>query len=85
MNNWQLCPKCNGTGRMQQQYATVTSSFTNCDVCNGAKIISSLTGLPPNHTKIVIKEPLPVINDFEGDILEKRDKTIHEYLLDKNT
>lgn len=48
MNTWQLCPKCNGTGQSNQFDGR---NFTNyCDLCNGAKIISVLTGLPPKNT-----------------------------------
>lgn len=44
-NTWQLCPKCNGTG---QSYSVNLTALTNvCDVCNGTKIISIFTGLPP--------------------------------------
>jgi len=53
---WELCPKCNGQGIVsrppyisgdQQIWTTINSQFI-CDVCNGSKIISSLTGLPTN-------------------------------------
>ena len=38
---WQLCPKCKGKG-------TLTALSVTCDVCNGKKIISINSGLPPN-------------------------------------
>lgn len=42
---WQLCPKCGGdkitwNGILQQN--------TECGVCNGCGVLSTLTGLPPN-------------------------------------
>lgn len=42
---WQNCPHCKGTG--QELYGTHGVSQPICTVCNGAKIISQLTGLPP--------------------------------------
>lgn len=45
---WQLCPKCAGTGTMMQMLpGYVVSTHAICDLCNGKKIISSLTGQPP--------------------------------------
>lgn len=45
---WQKCPVCNGTGRTTP--STYSSNTTDiCSVCKGQKIISQLTGLPPNN------------------------------------
>ena len=41
---WQICPICNGSG-IGQSEATL---MPVCNVCNGKKIISTTTGLPPN-------------------------------------
>lgn len=42
---FEKCPICNGTGK--------DFLGCKCTVCNGKKIISSLTGLPPvNFTEI---------------------------------
>ena len=54
--NWELCPKCSGQGTVnkpphisgdQSTWVSGGSQYM-CDVCNGTKIISSLTGNPPN-------------------------------------
>jgi len=49
--NWQLCPKCNGEGWVMF-YRYINSTNANpkvtCNLCNGYKIISTETGLPPN-------------------------------------
>lgn len=42
---YQKCPICNGTGVIPTP--NITSCFKTCDTCNGKKIISSTTGLPP--------------------------------------
>lgn len=42
---WQKCPICNGEG-----CDTLTSTI--CSVCNGMKIISTVTGLPPERVNI---------------------------------
>lgn len=47
MNNWQLCPKCNGTGMFTCYGHAYTDTGEPCDLCNGHKIIGSFTGKPP--------------------------------------
>lgn len=53
-NQWQICPKCTGQGKvwmMPGQPWVETFSGTGeafeCDVCKGKKIISVITGKPP--------------------------------------
>ena len=41
---YQVCPICKGTGKAGHSWP----NSPVCDVCNGQKIISSLTGMPPN-------------------------------------
>lgn len=51
---WQLCPKCYGTGLLQPPYeirGTAIISGT-CDVCNGAKILAR-----PVTEKIIHRMP----------------------------
>lgn len=45
---WQLCPKCGGEGTIPPGMATINSSAI-CDVCHGQKIISRVTGQPPQQ------------------------------------
>ncbi len=49
--SFQKCPICNGTGVLNSQY----SVNSVCSTCNGAKIISELTGLPPHGVSTIIK------------------------------
>lgn len=44
--SYQKCPLCNGRGIIENSYCE-SSKDNTCSVCNGAKIISQLTGLPP--------------------------------------
>ena len=45
---YQKCPICNGQGTVTNNTIATTSSFSNvCTVCNGTKIISTITGKPP--------------------------------------
>ena len=43
---YQKCPICNGTGIAM----TIQSSNSVCPTCQGKRIISELTGLPPNSS-----------------------------------
>lgn len=60
INEWQLCPKCNGFGgwnkcnyesfiKKHETTAPKEESleYVLCDLCNGKKIISKVNGLPP--------------------------------------
>ena len=54
VNGWQVCPKCLGQGvvwfppnqPMNETFSGNGEPF-KCDLCNGKKIISERTGLPP--------------------------------------
>lgn len=58
INEWQLCPKCNGFGGWNKydydsfikKPSTTEESlqYVICDLCNGKKIISKVNGLPPD-------------------------------------
>lgn len=43
---WQKCPVCNGTGK---NYGGLQWDAI-CPTCNGQRIISEVTGLPPTYT-----------------------------------
>ena len=45
---WQECPVCKGRGEVLRDGFT-NSVFQTCKVCKGARIISKLTGLPPDY------------------------------------
>ena len=63
---YQKCPICNGTGKDPSQFAKVTSP---CTVCKGAKIISELTGLPPQEGQPqAYRSPIIVITGKEAFI-----------------
>lgn len=51
---WQLCPKCNGEGQIDN-LGISSSLFRQCPLCKGAMIISTLTGLPPDYEANKIK------------------------------
>lgn len=42
---YQQCPVCQGSGTVFAPLSSTTSAV--CTVCNGRKIIDTLTGLPP--------------------------------------
>jgi phage FluMu protein Com len=50
---YQKCPICDGIGMVPEPYAVTTSFHVKCPTCKGARIISSMTGLPP---EMVVKE-----------------------------
>lgn len=43
--SWQRCPICNGIGQVENYGSS--SLFSVCTTCEGKKIISEITGLPP--------------------------------------
>jgi hypothetical protein len=52
---YQKCPICDGSGMIPEPYTatTVFNPKVKCPTCKGARIISSMTGLPPER---VVKE-----------------------------
>jgi hypothetical protein len=50
---YQKCPICDGSGMIPEPYTVITSFHVKCPTCKGARIISSMTGLPPER---VVKE-----------------------------
>lgn len=49
---WQTCPVCDGTGKVWAEQHGINLRFQNCcQVCEGKRIISTLTGLPPAGLK----------------------------------
>ncbi len=48
LNEWQLCPKCNGKGSWEDMVPGIFVLMNvMCDLCNGKKIISKIDGNPP--------------------------------------
>jgi hypothetical protein len=47
VNLWQSCPHCYGVGKEPTGNFMVRYTIFDCTVCNGKKIISTLTGKPP--------------------------------------
>lgn len=45
---FQKCPVCNGSGMEFNNPSPTSSTSSRCSVCEGAKIISQLNGLPPD-------------------------------------
>lgn len=46
--SFQKCPICEGSGRTHDaQVEGVPENFFECPTCRGMRIVSSLTGLPP--------------------------------------
>lgn len=68
--SWQKCPICNGSGKI---YNTLSSSsYDTCSTCNGKKIISELTGLPPSSNT-------PSTSNFPTDFRDGPMETQQEY------
>ncbi|MDC7250730.1 MAG: hypothetical protein PQJ49_12505 [Sphaerochaetaceae bacterium] len=44
---YQKCPNCKGSGVEDPDYTELNKSSQRCTVCNGKKIISTITGHPP--------------------------------------
>lgn len=81
---WQKCPICNGTGMTAPNYQTSSATAVPCTVCNGAKIINDLTGLPPNAVSVkdFRTEPFyapPYTPNNSGDFRDVGYETQQEY------
>jgi hypothetical protein len=74
---YQKCPICDGSGMIPEPYTVITSFHVKCPTCKGARIISSMTGLPPEW---VVKE----VEKREKE-REKRQETINEILIKEFT
>lgn len=51
---WHKCPNCSGIGICSVPYIGDLRSNSVCTICNGAKIIHTVTGKPP-HSKSELK------------------------------
>lgn len=45
---WQTCPVCHGSG-VDPNCRIANTAFPPCPTCNGKRIISLLSGLPPEQ------------------------------------
>lgn len=52
--SFQKCPLCNGTGFSYNQYSGNTQ--TPCSVCQGLKIINTITGQPPKKQPVIDRD-----------------------------
>jgi len=81
---WQKCPICNGEGKVQN-YGTVSSLFSMCPTCNGARIISEINGLPPNHTPSSDSyNGTTEKSDYNGTFIMSEPYTISSHLFEAN-
>jgi hypothetical protein len=58
---WQACPVCKGDGEVNNIHGPCILKV-KCTVCEGKKIISTLTGHPP-VTKVQEEKPLTGVAD----------------------
>jgi hypothetical protein len=61
--SWQKCPICLGSG--------LSLSGLKCTVCNGQKIISEVTGLPPSPNREYAVDPNKT-DTTNGNIISSR-------------
>lgn len=67
---WQQCPNCKGTG--VDNNTLEFNKINVCSICEGKKIISELTGLPPMSKILQNKEKRILrINTMIGEIYEE--------------
>jgi len=73
-SEWQLCPKCNGEGRITSN-GVATSVFQQCDVCDGAKVlVKSLVNQQDNEEQI--KEIIEALTKLKVDSTKPDCKTL---------
>lgn len=62
---YQCCPKCNGKGYFQDYNIFTTNLTSNCDVCNGAKVIPMAICSAPE-----LSERIKQLEQEHGELLE---------------
>ena len=60
---WEKCTICKGTG-LDPNCFIINNNTPKCPVCNGKRIINTLTGNPPVDIKINETIEIPSANDF---------------------
>lgn len=68
---WQKCPICGGEGTFNQ-YPNQTISKIVCPTCNGTRIISEITGLPPTSTHLKSNPTTYTGTDFRDSNMESQ-------------
>lgn len=80
---FQKCPICNGSGKAGNEF----NSCKMCDVCNGKKIISSLSGKPPIDNEEIKKLQsffeIPSSLGGNGNPFKSKPKSFKERLNEK--
>lgn len=61
--SFQKCPICDGTGYRMSTYTS--DSLDVCSTCQGAKIISEHTGLPPLYAPVYYTNTTQLLNPQE--------------------
>jgi DnaJ-class molecular chaperone len=63
--SWQKCPACDGTG--QDLSVSISNHIPDCPVCNGSRIIHTVTGQPgPRKAQSNMKIHVPA--GYEPDL-----------------
>ena len=64
VETWQRCPVCEGKGTTPQIGTTqINTAEPTCTVCLGRKIISALTGNPPNYNILSNEQKIPTLSE----------------------
>lgn len=63
MNNWEVCPLCNGAGFSPIEPIQTTNATSPCKCCNGARIIHRETGLPPLSYQYIVSRTSSFTNE----------------------
>jgi DnaJ-class molecular chaperone len=72
---WEVCPLCKGQG-----YEDIVISHEGisqpvmkfCTVCNGRKIISTTTGLPPSGDKLIEPDAYDILCKLRDELKNKK-------------
>ncbi len=65
--SFQKCPICDGSGVVPPNTYNLCATQEVCDVCQGKKIISSLTGRPPGDVRCVRGGSAIEVDDLKSE------------------
>ena len=71
---WEVCPLCKGQGYEDAVLPGEVSQqlMKFCTVCNGRKIINTITGVPPSADRPIESDPYSKLKELREELKNKK-------------